>query len=215
VTDAAAGLDEERVVALRDGSRVRIRPIAPEDRAELAAGFERLSAESRFRRFLSPVPRLSASALDYLTQVDHHDHEALVAADDSTGTGVGVARYVRTDAARAEPAVAVADDWQGRGLGTVLLDALVDRARSEGIGCFEATVLATNEPAISLLEGAGATTRTQAGREVLIEVSLPEAPGAGPRLAGLLRAVACGAIAPRDVLVRDLDHERPGNRGDA
>jgi GNAT superfamily N-acetyltransferase len=207
VTDTGSRLDGE-LVALRDGSCVRIRPIAPEDRAELAAGFERLSPESRYRRFLSPLPRLSERALDYLTQVDHHDHEALVAADEGTGAGVGVARYVRTDGTRAEPAVAVADDWQGRGLGTVLLDALVDRARSEGISLFEATVLATNEPAISLLEGAGATTRTQAGHEVLIEVSLPEPPGAGARLAGLLRAVACGAVAPRGALVRGLDRQR-------
>ena len=63
---------------LRDGSRVVIRPIEPDDREALAAAFERLSPESRYRRFFAPVSRLSERDLDYLTCVDHHDHEALV-----------------------------------------------------------------------------------------------------------------------------------------
>jgi len=76
---------EPRTVTLADGSRVLIRPIAPEDRDELVAGFERLSAESRYRRFFGPMVRLSERDLDRLTQVDHHDHEALVAIDAGSG----------------------------------------------------------------------------------------------------------------------------------
>jgi hypothetical protein len=68
-------------VRLRDGSRVLIRPIEPDDRAALAEGFERLSAESRYRRFFAPMPRLRERDLDYLTRVDHRDHEALVAVE--------------------------------------------------------------------------------------------------------------------------------------
>ncbi|MEA2283671.1 MAG: hypothetical protein QOK21_4278, partial [Solirubrobacteraceae bacterium] len=61
----------ERALTLRDGSRIVIRPIEPDDRDDLREGFERLSPESRYRRFFSPVPRLSERHLDYLTQVDH------------------------------------------------------------------------------------------------------------------------------------------------
>ena len=82
-------------VTLRDGAQVDVRPVEPEDRAALAEGFERLSPESRYRRFFGPMPRLSDRDLDYLTRVDHHDHEALVAVDALTGDGIGVARYVR------------------------------------------------------------------------------------------------------------------------
>jgi RimJ/RimL family protein N-acetyltransferase len=195
---------DERVVTLRDGARVRIRPISPDDRDELKAGFERLSPESRYRRFFSPLPRLSERELDRLTQVDHHDHEALVAIDEETGAGLAVARYVRVDRETAEPAIAVADDWQGRGLGTVLLDALADRAREEGITCFRATVLATNAPAIALLEGLGATPRSRDAQELVLDVALPEARGAGPGLVGLLRAVATGALAPSRALLARL-----------
>ena len=110
--------------ALRDGSRVDVRPARPDDRELLREGFERLSPESRYRRFLVPVTTISERWLTYLTNVDHHDHEALAALDPVTGRGVGVARYVRSEHRRdvAEAAVVVADDWQGRGLGTLLLE---------------------------------------------------------------------------------------------
>ena len=161
-------------VELRDGSRVAIRPIEPDDRAALAAGFERLSPESRYRRFFGPIAHLSERDLDYLTRVDHHDHEALVAIEEGTGEGVGVARYVRTGPDVAEPAIVVADDWQGRGAATRLLDALVERAQEEGIRRFEAPVLAYNADAIHVLEALGKTTRTQHGREVELKIDLPE-----------------------------------------
>ena len=136
-----------------------IRPIEPEDREALAEGFERLSPESRYRRFFAPVAHLSERDLDLLTRVDHHDHEALVALVPATGEGIGVARYVRTGADVAEPAIVVLDDWQGRGVGTRLLDALVERARDEGVRRFEALVLAYNAEAIHLLSSLGETTR--------------------------------------------------------
>src|SRR3954447_19399843 len=110
---------------------VVIRPLEPADREELAAGFARLSPESRYRRFFAPVAQLSERQLDYLTRVDQHDHVALVAVDDETGEGVGVARFVRTAPGVAEPAVVVADDHQHQGVGRALLDRLVERAREE------------------------------------------------------------------------------------
>jgi RimJ/RimL family protein N-acetyltransferase len=113
-------------VALRDGSEVAVRPIRATDKARLRAGFERLSAQSRQRRFLVAMPRLSPRLVRYLTEVDHHDHEALVAVGVDDDEPIGVARYVRSedDAQAAEVAVAVADHWHGRGVATELLRRL-------------------------------------------------------------------------------------------
>lgn len=79
-----------------------------------------MSPESRYRRFLAARDRLSEAELDYLTRVDHHDHEALVALVLETQEGVGLARFVRLpeDPEDAEVAIAVADAWQRRGVGT-------------------------------------------------------------------------------------------------
>jgi hypothetical protein len=75
----------------RDGVSLEVRPIEPGDREALAEGFQHLSVESRYRRFLTPVKALTRLSLDYLTRLDHRDHEALIAL---TGGGeiVGVAR---------------------------------------------------------------------------------------------------------------------------
>ena len=199
---------------LRDGSRVAIRPIEPDDREELAEGFERLSAESRYRRFFAPVPALSARDLDYLTDVDHRDHEALVATDAATGAGIGVARYVRTAPEVAEPAIVVADDWQGRGVGTLLLDALVGRAREEGIRRFEAPVLASNREVIGLLERVGSTKARHAGREIELSIELPPDAGAARGRQELLRQFAAGALEPARSLLERLWPRRRGKPGD-
>jgi len=182
---------------LRDGALVRLRPIRPTDKALLRAGFERLGPRSRYRRFLAPMPRLADSVAAYLTDVDHHDHEAIVALDDATGAGVGVARFVRR-ADRpdtAEAAVTVVDDWQGRGLGTILLDRLAERARAEGIVRFSALLLADNRDMLDLLEGLG-PVRVVDRRQGTIEVEaeLP-AEGAGAELQGVMRACARGEVA--------------------
>ena len=76
-------------MTLADGARLRVRPIVPADREPLADAFDRLSDRSRHQRFLAPKPRLSARELDYLTDVDHVTHEALVAIDETTGDIVG------------------------------------------------------------------------------------------------------------------------------
>lgn len=186
-----------RRIELRDGSAVELRPITPDDRAELAQAFARLSPESRYRRFFSPVTNLTERQLDYLTEVDHHDHEALLAVDPAGGT-VAVARYVRTGPGVAEPAIVVTDDWQRRGLASVLLDALADRAREEGIETFVAPVLAENTAAIKLLErlGDGDATTRRDGTEVELAIPLGAQQGAAPSLRRVLAAVAEGSARP-------------------
>jgi GNAT superfamily N-acetyltransferase len=132
--EAAHGMRDGRV-RLTDGREICIRPIEPRDAPELKAGFERLTAVSRYRRFLSDLDHLTAHQLEYLTTVDHADHEALVAVEAQSGAGIGVARYVRdaNDPRLAELAVVVIDAWQGRGVGTALLERLVSRASAAGI----------------------------------------------------------------------------------
>jgi GNAT superfamily N-acetyltransferase len=172
---------------------VRVRPVRRSDAGLLLRGFERLSEESRYQRFLAPMPELSESMVRYLTDVDHHDHEALVALDAATGEGVGVARYVRDlkDPRRAEAAVTVIDDWQGRGVGTLLLELLAGRAREEEIESFTALLLASNDEMMELLESLGPVrvVDRQAGT-VEVETPLPTEGGLSPEIRRLLRLTA-------------------------
>lgn len=160
---------------LRGGERITIRPIGPGDKELLRAGFERLGRESRYRRFLAPKDALSDKDVAYFTEVDHRDHEALIALSPD-GDLVGVARYVRL-AERpeaAEFALTVADDWQGRGVATELLRRLVPRARAAGIAFCHATCLASNVDLIELLEELGPVVERRVEAGVLeLDVSLP------------------------------------------
>jgi GNAT superfamily N-acetyltransferase len=140
-------------VTLADGAQIAIRPIEPEDVAELQAGFERLGAVSRFRQFRERVDRLSQRQLVELTRVDHDSSEALVALDAATGEGIGIARYDRVpaDPARAEVSCTVLDAWQHRGVGSALAERLAARARAAGIERCTALTLVGYEPARRLL----------------------------------------------------------------
>ena len=187
------------VADLRDGTRIEIRPIRPEDRDDLAAGMRRLSPDSRYRRFLCATDELSDAELDYLTVVDHKDHEALVALELETGEGLAVARFVRwpDDLEAAEFAIAVADDWHGRGVGTALLRELTERAREEGVRRFSAIVLSDNRQMLDMIAELGSleVKDHQAGT-VELEVELP-ATGPVPALMRTLRAAARGELRVR------------------
>ena len=183
-------------ITLPDGAQAKVRPIEASDRGALRAGFERLSEESRYRRFFTPMPSLSEKDLDYLTNVDHHDHEALVALDDPDGQIIGVARFVRTAPGEAEPAIVVADDWQGRGLGRQLMTALADRAQEEGVRRFRAPVLAENQAAMRVLASLGEHWERRDGSEVEVAVDLTPTRAGRPALMRLLRTAAEGGLSP-------------------
>jgi RimJ/RimL family protein N-acetyltransferase len=146
-----------------------LRRITPADKDTLVAGLGRLSERSVYQRFLSPKPRLSSSELQYLTEVDFVDHYALVAVlAKSPGVVVGVGRWVR-DRERpgdAEIAVVVADDLQGRGVGTMLGEALAAAARERGIERFTASMLPTNRAAHRLLAKLSSQLELTHGRGV-------------------------------------------------
>jgi GNAT superfamily N-acetyltransferase len=185
------------VAALRDGTEVLISRLTPADAPLLADAFARLSEESRRLRFLGPKPNLSSSELRYLTQVDGHNHEALCAIDPSTGRGVAIGRFVRdaADPHRAEVAITVADDWQHRGLGKLLLTRLADRAREEGVRSFTALVAQDNRNMHGLLDHIDAAAQVrQVGRGVA-EYEIELGPkGLGAQLEDALRAAAAGHL---------------------
>ncbi len=141
---------------LPDGTEILIRPIRPDDKGMLEQGLHNLSETSVQRRFLTPKPSFSRSELRYLTEVDGRNHVALVAERPNAPVRalIGVARYVRLpdDPEAAEVAVVVADHWQGRGLGTLLVDELAPRARARGVRRFTATMASDNAPAHRLFE---------------------------------------------------------------
>jgi GNAT superfamily N-acetyltransferase len=174
-------------IDLGAGRSVRIRALGPGDRDALAAGFEQLGPQSRYLRFFAPVARLTDAQLRYLTEIDHRDHEALVAVDEATHDGVGVARFVRIGEGVGEPAVAVTDAWQRRGVGALLLDALADRAREEGIETFVARVLADNTAVLGLLDRLDGVDLISDGDEVEVRIALREGRGAVAALHRLLR----------------------------
>jgi GNAT superfamily N-acetyltransferase len=144
-------------VRLRDGSQVLIRPVRPDDKPLFVSGFEHLSEASRYLRFMGSKTALSVSDLEFFTELDHEDHEAIGALDPFTGEGLGVARYIRVpdQPQSAEAAVVVIDEWQGRGLGTALLERLVESAREHGIERFMASLFTDNRAMLALFRGIG------------------------------------------------------------
>ena len=175
--------DWRETLELEGGTMLRLRMIRPDDRAKLAEGFAALSMDSRVRRFVVPKVKLSGRELDYLTEVDGHDHIAVVAIelapDGAEGQGVGVARAVRLGErpAVAEVAVTVIDAFQGRGIGTILVRRLAGAAAAQGIRTLRFEALATNTRVWSLLEDVGVEVRAErAGPLSAVEVDLPTSP---------------------------------------
>ena len=155
-----------------------LRAVRPDDAPGLAEAYEQLSETSRYRRFFAVKPHLSEQSLAYFTDVDHHDHEALIAVAPDSGQLVGVARFIRDprEPDQAEVAVTVIDSWQRRGLGTVLLRELAQRAAEEGIRHFTAEILADNRPMLTLAHRLGYAATTRDGPTVSARLELPAAP---------------------------------------
>jgi RimJ/RimL family protein N-acetyltransferase len=137
---------------------VLLRPIRPGDAPALTQLYDRLSPESAYQRFFAVMRRLPPDWARILADVDHDRRAAIVAAGPD-GELIGVARYgTEPGADAAEIAVVVQDAWQGRGLGTILLSALLDHAVSRGITKFLAYVLADNHRMLRLIRRQGAVT---------------------------------------------------------
>jgi GNAT superfamily N-acetyltransferase len=177
-TDEVAPGEWSRRTSLRDGRPVLIRQIRPEDRQRLRAGLQRLSPASRYLRFHTAIQDLSEEQLDYLTLVDHVDHEAIVALDldDLDVPGIGVARYIRQpdEPDVAEAAITVADEYHGQGAGTMLLGALASRARRNGITMFRNYVLEHNRAMLEVFDHLGASRHLETDGLWCVDLPLPE-----------------------------------------
>jgi acyl-CoA synthetase (NDP forming)/RimJ/RimL family protein N-acetyltransferase len=143
----------EADVVLRDGSVAHVRPIHPEDADGIRRFHAGQSAESIYLRFFAPLKQLSDRDVARFTEVDYHERVALVATvhDDI----IGIARYDSIDATTAEVAFNISDAFQGRGVGSVLLEHLAAIAQEEGVRRFVADVLPQNRKMISVFTEAG------------------------------------------------------------
>jgi CRP-like cAMP-binding protein len=146
-------------VTMRDGTELHLRPVLPGDKERTAHGAVEFSSETFYRRFQT-TRSPTASLMAYLFEVDYVDHFVWVLTE---GRGIDApvvadARFVReASPAVAEVAFIVGDDYQGRGIGTFLMEALAVAARIEGIRRFTARVLADNVPMRTILDRYGAT----------------------------------------------------------
>src|SRR5438034_5120572 len=141
-----------RVVKPRNGPALIVRPLRHGDVATVLAVFGRLGERSRRARFNGPKPCLSPAELEQLAAVDR-THHALVVYAEGDPDPIGIASLVR-DGASAEVAFAVADDYQHRGVGSVLVDELFAVARAAGISHVTALAATENRAALALLRRA-------------------------------------------------------------
>ncbi len=143
-------------VMLDDGTRVTLRLVRPDDKVRLVEILDGLSAHSRTMRFFVARLAMSQKELRYLTEIDGIDHFAVLAmrGDES----IGVARFIRQADApdSAEPALTIVDEMQGRGLGRILFQRLIEAARERGISQFKGEVLPQNQAMLGLLRGVAA-----------------------------------------------------------
>jgi acetyltransferase len=174
------------VVWLRDGQRVLIRPVLPQDEKLTSAFFSDLPARARYDRFMAAIPELPSTLIKRFTNVDYVSHVALVAEVFTGGreTVVAEARYAcgADDPATAELAISVAADWQGRGLASLLLGKLICRAASAGLVRMVGETLAGNAAMLHLARKAGFTATPS--REVRGVVLLEKAIGPGAQCCG-------------------------------
>lgn len=166
----------EEEVTLDDGTRVRMRLIRPDDAPLIAEGFQKLSPESRYRRFLGPKDSLTPAELEYLTHVDGENHLAIGAVIHRGfhDEGIGTARFIRLreDPRWAEPAITVIDDFQGRGLGKALLKRLIAAAKQRGIAGFRSEVLAGNDRIRGLISSVQPGARITR-QETVLSIEIP------------------------------------------
>ena len=135
---------------------VALRTLSYGEREPVLEVFSGLSERSRRLRFLGAKPRLREQDLEALVDVGRRGHEAVAAVDGRTGRAIGLARFVRdSDAPEAEIAFEVVDDWQGRGVGRLLVEEVARMAREQGILRLRAFVDRSNAPALALVRGLG------------------------------------------------------------
>ena len=180
------------VIRLANGSRITIRPTLPQDDDLQQRFFTSLSAEGRYCRFMTRYNEVPGALIEHFTCVDYCSHLALLAEvfEDGRETMVGEARYVVDDHApgTCEFAIAVADDWQARGIAKALLDRLEHHAATSGIRCMVADTLLSNEAMMGLARRTGYTVKSSRDDPTLARLEKNLAPASTMRPAELSAA---------------------------
>jgi GNAT superfamily N-acetyltransferase len=150
---------------LRDGRRVEIRALKPEDRQAMIAAVDRASAQSLYRRFFAAKRTFSDREADFFVNIDFVNHVALLAVADEGGKPAiaGAGRYIVVRAGVAELAFTVIDEYQGKGLGSALMRHLILVAIASGLSELIAEVLPENRPMLRLFEKIGGHARRERG----------------------------------------------------
>lgn len=211
------------VMELRNGGRMRVRPIRSEDTAGLIAAYAALSHESKYYRFFSARPKMPQAMAERLTHIDHENHFAWLVFDadaeepdaDQEDFGVAAARLIRDDVTDGEPcsaeaAVTVVDSYHHRGIGRFLIELLVCTAADVGVDVLRFEVLRENHKMRQLMSGTGASAHRIPGEAGVVEFRLTVPPSdtlsvpAGS-LYRLLRHVAAsedGQAPPDDAAIQ-------------
>ena len=179
--DLPPGYPQEylRLVTLRDGRSVLIRPILPGDAPALAEAIESADADTIRRRFLGGHPQVTPELLDYLTTVDYTTRFALLAVEPASQRGVAIARYEPGEQdGTADVAIVVTPGWRGVGLASELLRMLAQAASGRGIHTFTGMYLAENRPVAALIHAADEPAIRVTSRGIAeFSVPLPRDPG--------------------------------------
>jgi RimJ/RimL family protein N-acetyltransferase len=172
----------ERDLVLRDGTRVHVRPIRPDDAPRLVSAYAKLSAHSAYQRFFSTMRRLPPDWAQLLATVDYERRLALIAERMANHEMelLAVARYEPSRDDAPEVAFVVLDAWQNRGLGTALFRALLEAAAARGIRRFRAWVLADNIRMLDLIHRHGEIVARRRDGAVVELVFTPRAAISGP-----------------------------------
>jgi RimJ/RimL family protein N-acetyltransferase len=151
------------VGTLRDGRRVEIRALRPEDRDAFVAAVGRIGTESLYRRFFAVKREFSEKETSFFVNVDFVNHVALIAVVEEDGKPViaGGGRYIVVEAGQAEIAFAVVDKYHGQGIGTTLMQHLVAIARRTGLKELIADVLPDNRQMLKVFEKSGLPVRVR------------------------------------------------------
>lgn len=197
------------MVHLKDGRPVFVGPVLPEDAWRLQEGLTRMSAESRYLRFFEGFSRFSAAQVKYFTQVDqvHHVAWGAMQAQGAPWPGVAIGRFARLgpEARKAEWAIAIVDEYQRGGLGTLLLAILYLEAEARGLQALTGLVLPENRFVLRWLMNMGATVdplpeayeiELPVNRAVLMQT------GPGTRLLAVMQEMAERVQSARQAVVQ-------------